>query len=101
MEIYLVWGDTGEYEDAREWVVKAFKKKEDAQALVDFLNKKCKELECSTNNYKQLYSFEEEEGRDQKMKVFDPHFSCDYTGTHYSLGVCEYVEEWKHAFGHL
>lgn len=91
MKIYLVWGDTGEYEDRREWIVKAFSQEKDARELADLLNKKCKELGCCTGNFKQLRSLKEEDRRDRKMQVLDPHFSCDYTGTRYYLGVCEYV----------
>ena len=83
MRIYQIVGNTGEYEDASEWVAKSFTNEIKAKDYLHFLTNKLKDLKGEASWYN-LY-FDKEGEIIEKMKPFDNNFQLDYTGTYYSL----------------
>ena len=87
MTIYLVIGETGEYEDRFEWVSKAFTSKK----LADEFMKECNDfLNTAPRNAKGFADYNDEEW---KRSSPDPYFYCDYTGTSYELREIELVTD--------
>ena len=82
--IYLVSGSTGEYSDRRDWVVRAFRSKENAQGFVvtceNFVQKHWPDGDKSY--YEHPFSCKHEGGP-------DPSVHMDYTGTEYSIEEVE------------
>lgn len=79
MEIFIVTGQTGEYSDRVEWLVKAFR---DRAKAMNFIAKAEDWLRANK------LSFQNIDGRrlvDHPMPDFDPDFRCDYTGTRYCI----------------
>ena len=84
MKIYIVWGETGEYEDRESWNVKAFIHK---QAAEEF-RESCQIFADSlvSNDHP------------KKVKANghlspDPYFYMDYTGTKYSIEKLELITD--------
>lgn len=75
-EVFIVLGRTGEYSDRTEWTVCAFLTEEEAKAEVEFLT--AKRMEVCGPGY---LDWDARNGIEEKMRVFDPSFSEDYTGT--------------------
>lgn len=90
MNIYVVIGSTGEYSDHNEWMVKAFKTEEAAQTHVKTLDDKT--LELGVRYDADHPEYDQREKAQEIMKVLDPNFSCDYTGTRYEYCMVELVE---------
>lgn len=82
--IYLVEGNTGEYEDHRDWLVKAFFSEVKAQKLVIDAQTRANEI---FQNRKSISN--ESDG----INEFDPNFMLDYTGTYYKYYSIEVDEE--------
>lgn len=80
MKVWIVEGSTGEYEDRREWIVKAFVSKEHAMSLRTKLESVLKEEELHRENMGLNY-----DDIPDKLLQLDPHASVDYTGASYSL----------------
>jgi hypothetical protein len=78
--IYVVFGRTGEYSDAQEWTVCAFRNEEKAKELVENATRRAKEIEVSRpSDYHNPIGGNE----------YDPHMLMDYTGTTYTYGPVE------------
>lgn len=78
MKIYIVEGSTGEYSDHVEWVVCAFKNKDNAQELVINASARAREI------YSKYNTWDVGEREDLKSK-YDPKMQMDYTGTNYRI----------------
>ena len=86
MKVYIVWGNTGEYEDYREWIAGIFRSEDDAkefcekcQKFADYMMEDIYDYTESAKSPRYYSSDEYESGPDGK-------FSMDYTGTHYMIG---------------
>lgn len=88
-KIYIVIGSTGEYSDHTEWPVGWCSTIEKANALVAKLDAEAKAFRewdnaCDSHDHWKL--------REERMRsMSDPSFSCDYTGTTYSVWTVEEV----------
>lgn len=77
MKAYIVFGQTGEYSDRNEWMVKGFFDKSKADAYEDACMK-------WSHKHKQMFRDLPEEAQEALKKTSpDPLFRCDYTGTDY------------------
>ncbi len=91
MQVYLVKGETGEYEDYRDWIVCAFLSLQSAKRFVYKLNRILK-------NYG-IDKFEI--GREiptrieDKLHKLDPKFERTYTGTKYCVVTVPVTPEEK------
>lgn len=84
-KIYIVEGNTGEYSDRTNWMVKAFLKQESAERFRDKLDNKLKELNFDNLNY-------DESGKaSEEMRELDPEFK-DYGSSHYVLLTVDLCE---------
>ena len=83
--VYVVFGETGEYSDRSEWPVAAYSTGEMAEARADSLAAKYREL---TENGTIITDYDQREAIETAMRIYDPEFRLDYTGTHwYVLSV--------------
>lgn len=82
MIIYIVEGNTGEYSDRCNWLVKAFTCQQKAEEFRDFLSSKLKELELDRRD---TVNWKERKAKGEEMKKHDPNFYTDYTSSHYCL----------------
>lgn len=77
IEIYVVIGSTGQYDDRYEWVARAFTSQEAAQ---DFVNEASaiarREFQRAKESPLGFWSY-------VRKHELDPNFSLDYTGTSY------------------
>ena len=88
MKIYVVFGQTGEYSDRKEWMVCAYRKEEKAQARISELENLMLTLGVDPglywvsgkNNLEKLVEVSEAM---RKHPRGDPAFDTDYTGTMY------------------
>lgn len=81
LEIYLVYGETGEYNDRQDWNVKAFADKIKAEEFKTQLNAWCEFKKCTPKH----------DTRKENLKCpFDPNFYCDWPGTEYSVETVPY-----------
>lgn len=87
MKIYIVEGHTGEYEDAHNWIVRAFVDESKAEAFLNTLLEKTKELGIARWPTSKLV-----DAAYEQMIALDPTYHCDYTGVDYSMYDLE-VEE--------
>jgi hypothetical protein len=79
---YIVYGLTGEYEDQRDWSVRAFKTKEAANTFC----KRC-------NNYVQGSASWSYDKRDTFIHPLDPYCQVDRNvGTTYIVGEVDYED---------
>lgn len=90
MKIYVVRGETGEYEDYQSWSVSAFKQKEQAQQLVKRLNDEIKRIYPPTSVRMEYAMYKSLE---QRLSKIDSRASVDYTGTLYSFYELEVLDE--------
>ncbi len=79
MKIYIVEGRTGEWADAREWPVKAFKEEEKAKAFKQLLNDTAKKLGVYSSGLR----LNDGQANVALMQELDPGVSIDYTGVQY------------------
>ena len=75
-KVYVIIGQTGQYDDYREWNVIAFKHKTKANNYLKLVQDKADEIYEKQRN---RYSFNE---RDNE---YDPRMSMDYNGTKYTI----------------
>lgn len=78
MNIYVVMGTTGEYEDRKEWLVMAFTKEDKAKRHAD----DCAGYALENGVSAQHFNY------DNKSEIiennpYDAHMQIDYTGTRY------------------
>ena len=78
--IYLVWGQTGEYEEAAEWIVCAYTNAAKARGHAD---QATAEVGVILNQYDSYLRVPPGANR------FDPHMQLDYTGTRYTVSEIE------------
>lgn len=84
MKIWIVHGTTGEYSDRTEWVVDAWPTEAEAQAKVTELVRLLHESGIERMRYGP-----EREQAIAAMRVHDPDFGIDYTGTSWYVSTCE------------
>ena len=72
--VYLVLGETGSYDDFRDWTVAAFSTQQAADALAKRLNNWCKENPYNRNC------------------PLDPNYQNDYPATNYTVVPVEWRE---------
>lgn len=83
MKIYVVFGTSGEYSDRREWPVKAFKSKEQAEVLV--INATQEANRIFSANGDKYYDWDNEKDPNK----YDPEMDMDYTGASYYIAEVE------------
>ena len=86
--IFIVLGVTGEDDQQRSWLVKAFPSERDAIAYID-------KLESTYQNYADEENFDEaiEDQLVSVMKNLDENFEFDpQTGTEYSITECPFED---------
>jgi hypothetical protein len=86
--IYIVEGETGEYSDRTNWLVKAFHDKNKAEQFLHLLEKTYKNV---TKNYPDngYWNIEIKQRINDEMAQLDDRFHLDYTGTRYYISMCE------------
>lgn len=77
--VYLIFGDTGEYDDYCEWIAGAYTHKEDAQAQAAILNS----VASSYKGNGAMWRDTRETCRLALVDHGDKKASVDYTGTSY------------------
>lgn len=90
MKIYIVFGETGEYSDHRSWVVCAHSSQEKAEAMVDGLGIRYRELLAGRDPFHIHYS--DKRAVEEAMQPSDPTFSMDYTGTTWRVEETELTQ---------
>jgi len=88
MNVFIVYGTTGEYSDRSEWAVCAYPKREDADKHAD-----------------QAKLWDHKNGREwaslpydkREKNPYDPEYTRDYTGTDYYVLECELKERFENA----
>jgi hypothetical protein len=84
MNIYVIYGSTGEYSDRSEWSVAAVNTEAEAQRYVSALEKQYLSMPQEWHDDR----WDHEEKMKERMTL-DPNFACDYTGTQYFYGKVE------------
>ena len=83
IRVWILTGETGEYSDRTEWLVRAYTDKAKAEAeclkFCEWLRENGVYMDSVTNK-SSIY--------DLKFDL-DPNFQCDYTGTRYYLQETE------------
>lgn len=80
--VYLVKGNTGEYEDRSDWVVKAYTSSEKASDLVGALN-------ILVEGAGKLDYDERDDLVEKIRETLDPDCDIDYTGDYYNIEIIE------------
>lgn len=75
MTIYVVRGQTGEYSDRSEWLVKAFRTVEETQAFI---------IKCDAIAKQLFIEYKNSRWSTAGLHPYDKKFLMDYTGTNYS-----------------
>lgn len=86
MKIWLVYGETGDYADHHEWVVDAWPTEEQANARVQFLTEKMRELGLNDRSRDGKAGWT---AAKKEMRKEDVFFDVDYGGMTYSVGHTE------------
>jgi uncharacterized protein YllA (UPF0747 family) len=86
MEIWIVYGSTGEYSDRSEWPVDAHRTEAAAQARVKALTEA---LQASGIERMTRWEDEWHTAVDAFKAAHDPRFSIDYTGTSWYVDSCQ------------
>jgi len=82
MKVYIVWGDTGVYDDRSIWIAKIFKNKTKAESF---------RLECQKYADYMMEDIPDEQGLTmpryyaEEYNGPDERFRIDYTGTDYTV----------------
>ena len=87
--IFLVKGQTGEYEDRQDWIVKAFKQYDNARMFADDMNAQAKRMGVADDKAGSL-SYTERDAAKKTLQEWDSQVSIDYTGVEY---IVEAVSE--------
>lgn len=96
MKIFVVKGNTGEYDSYRKWDVCAYLSKEKAKKRIDFLNNFLKKYKA----HKEKYSLNFNWNKINKVKNLiqnhekgDENCSINYGGTSYKYDELELIED--------
>lgn len=92
--IYVVTGYTGHYDGSREWMVKAFNKKDNALEFVKQLTDILIKHNVHVSNYKDdpdLCCFDYRDKIYKLVEYLDKNFDMDYTGTEYDIKELELI----------
>jgi hypothetical protein len=79
--VFVVFGSTGEYSDHQYWTVAAYDDLNKANSHAEQANAWCFENEVSEDTY----SYKNWEEREALENPWDENFTCDYTGTWYTV----------------
>ena len=102
--IYLIKGQTGEYDDYGDWEYKVFADKAVAERECERLNDILKKHKVHTDDYDRMYIVEHgdysitkelRKSAEEELSKFDHMITIDYTGAHYYITELELVEEDK------
>lgn len=94
--VYIVTGETGEYDDYTEWSVYAFRDEQEAEAFAQKCNDWClaKGVHMTSDTASSLYmGTGYEERKAFGLDSPDPNFSMDYTGSTYSVKSVPFMQE--------
>ncbi len=86
--IYIIQGNTGEYSDRCDWLVKGYVNAIKAASVCDDLNKKLEKFGLRSSG-KVTLTNEQRNKNIELMKAADDQFMCDYTGSYYCLLTVE------------
>jgi hypothetical protein len=89
--IYLVTAETGEYSDHQEWIVHAYRYRQEAERHAKAANHWCERHGCD-RELSASQSLTETSALDNPL---DPEFRTDYTGTIYNVTE---VESWSRQY---
>ncbi len=96
-KIYLVVGNTGEYDDYYYWNVVAYAAEEAAQARVNLLNNLLSEHKLDNESYPYSVYTDEEFGPHfdavRNHPLGDPKLRVDYTGTNYFVAEVDFIDQ--------
>lgn len=90
MIVYVVSGQTGEYSDNRNWIVKGFVSEEKAKDFVVKVSEKYREIREKHGNSSFWHC---DWDREKFPNTLDPYMEADYTGTTYCYFPVEVDEE--------
>lgn len=85
VDIHLVVGSTGEYENYHEWVVKAYRDRDKAVAHANLAEQEAERI-FKKNGSRGYY------GSDSP-NPYDPNMDMDYTGTFYEIQTIDLEED--------
>ncbi len=88
-KVYIIEGHTGEYSDRYSWTVMAYLDADKASAKQALLTEKLQEFGLGGGF---VGDWDMRNNNAEKMREFDEKFSCDYTGTHYSIETVDLEE---------
>jgi hypothetical protein len=80
-EIYVVFGQTGEYTDHRDWPVKAFIFEQSAKDFVEKVSEEYRRLKVKYSSSGSMWFWYMRDKGD--FNSLDPRMETDYTGTEY------------------
>lgn len=86
-KVYIVSGETGEYDSYREWTVCVYGNEARATARVKKLNELLSEHNC--------WARRADDATKEIIRAHpdgDPHFQTDLTGTTYSYEAVDFIE---------
>jgi hypothetical protein len=89
MIIYVVEGQTGEYSDNRNWIVKGFVSEEKAKDFVVRVSEEYRKLRATYGGDFWYNDWD----REKFPNPLDPYMEADYTGTTYCYFTVEVDEE--------
>lgn len=79
-QVFIVFGETGEYSDRKDWIVAAYTDEKLAEKHVELAECRLRELGLSEDLIPR-----NTKPRNADFGPLDPSFMCDYTGTRYYL----------------
>ena len=82
-KIYIVYGNTGEYSDRREWTVAAYADEAMAREHAELAMRWYQENDAFEQSRK------ESDWQQKNPNPYDPYMSIDYTGTDWTVGEVE------------
>jgi len=93
--IFIVTGETGEYEDHKEWQVAAFREKSMAKTFARECNKEAKRIFRNIRKHDKIIVNYDERVKNGGLKPhkYDSKFETEYTGTKYSYQELPIVDE--------
>jgi len=89
MNIYVVFGQTGEYGDYTTWQVKAFRDEGKAKEHCVFANSKSRDIYRQSDGWDSLYKVKKQLENKEIVNEYDPKMQLDYTGTTYYYTITE------------
>jgi hypothetical protein len=86
--VFVVFGQCGEYSDAREWAVIAYSNEATAVAHAARATERAKEIDVEKHAAISAGNYDWERAKNR----WDPHMELSYTGTDYVVGRVEFSE---------